>query len=804
MKKVLTIVLSVAMVICLMPAMAFAADATTTADNTTKATGLAQFSDADSITNKEAVSVLTGLHIINGMGDGTFQPKGDVTRAQTATMISILVRGGDTSSLKAPSQDPFTDVAKDNWAAPYVAYGAQQGYINGMGDGTYAPNNNVTTAQLATILDQILGYSKADVAYQWPENAMAKANEAGLLVNVNKSANDNLDREEAAQMIFNALKATDVVKDTTTGTNGSTLYKPVKNDSKLDYQGTDDETEQLVEKLFPKATYKPEAKDEFGRTATAWKNGRDKISDDVVAKPAYTYTSKQEAKDLKADLKGYDIDAEEIVNGAAAKNLTSVKDIADETGNGVLVELYANDKDTAITKAVVADYVLDEVAGVNSQTGTITLKANGEITKDATFYDALSSVAKKDKVLVAVGHDGVIDAYIPTKVTGPVTATTTKPVSATVNGTKYEAAKTNSIVKLAVDSSKDVDLYLDKYNYIKGNPDADNTVVSEWILVTAAYATSDKYGKTVDYVQGVNEKGEAVEDLKISDKSPVPAAELKQYAPQMKMLLAYKETPDGYEFARVGENSERHADLTANKTVKAGANNIANVLVSSDVKTIDVSGSGSDLKVTSVNGLQALTAGQYVYVTKTINKTNVVTTVYRFKDAESSTVLISAITGAASFKNADGKDDKGVTVEYYTKDSAEPQTATVKGSDVTEKNINKFFEFTTEGEGFTARLADKQGVTDTAIDSANAQGIVLEGTAYSIKDDAAVRDLRDKDKIAEAGNTNNVQKIATVADLVDAVADNNVAVTFKADEQNVISEIYVTDVTAKDYVAPTK
>ena len=58
------------------------------------------FSDADSISGyaKEAVGVLTGAQIINGMGDGTFAPKNAVTRAQASKVVYellMLIGGGN-------------------------------------------------------------------------------------------------------------------------------------------------------------------------------------------------------------------------------------------------------------------------------------------------------------------------------------------------------------------------------------------------------------------------------------------------------------------------------------------------------------------------------------------------------------------------------------------------------------------------------------------------------------------------------------------------------------------------------------
>lgn len=830
MKKVLTIVLSVAMVICLMPAMAFATDATTTADNTTKATGLAQFSDADSITNKEAVSVLTGLHIINGMGDGTFQPKGDVTRAQTATMISILVRGGDTASLKAPSQDPFTDVAKDNWAASYVAYGAQQGYINGMGDGTYAPDSNVTTAQMATILDQILGYSKADIAYQWPENAMAKANEAGLLVNVNKSANDNLDREEAAQMIFNALKATDVVKDTTTGTNGESIYKPVKNDSKLDYQGTDDETEQLVEKLFPKATYKPEAKDEFGRTATAWKNGRDKISDDVTDTPAYTYTSEQEAKDLNADLKGYTVDADVFENNDESKDVaSSIDDIADLTGNGVLVELYTNAKDTEITKAIVAAYVPAKVTEVNSKTNELKLKDSltkqeYTISSDDSFFDAVKTAVKGDRVFVAPKFDGesftttVLDAYPATAVKGVVSKSTDKTL--TVDGKDYTRAAISTTAADKLEANKaEQTLYVDKYGYVADAEAVKETeaakVPANYIYVTGARKVvadnpkydpykEDTYGKDVEkhdndskidsyLIVAVDENGNVLKDQAVV-KDDKDTASVDPATATLNGFYAFKEAAGGYVLyeedpADLSEvtDFESAAEKIDASTAKLGEN-----YISKDVKTITVKGTGSKTTAEAANGASVTKDAEYAYITKTADNKTLVTTIFvkgTEEVVEENAVYVVGPNGTKqNYTDAKGVTQTGSVVTYYEADSTEAKTMVVASG---YENVG-FYTAKANGDAFDLTPADtKSGKIKDAYNGKISIGTDVD--AFAIED-AAVRDTRDEDAIKES----DVAKITTVADLEAALDKNVVTVNYKAStDKKTVTELYITDVTAK-------
>ena len=69
MKKVLSIVLSLVMVICMMPVMAFADTV---------------YSDVSGQPCEDAVTTLSNLSVINGYQDGTYRPDGVVTRAEVA------------------------------------------------------------------------------------------------------------------------------------------------------------------------------------------------------------------------------------------------------------------------------------------------------------------------------------------------------------------------------------------------------------------------------------------------------------------------------------------------------------------------------------------------------------------------------------------------------------------------------------------------------------------------------------------------------------------------------------------------
>ncbi len=80
-----------------------------------------------------------------GMGDGYFRPDDVTTRAQ---LVTILWRvSGEPKAAKAA---PFTDVNQP-WAADAIAWAAENGIVNGVGDNRFEPDGPITREQLVTI-----------------------------------------------------------------------------------------------------------------------------------------------------------------------------------------------------------------------------------------------------------------------------------------------------------------------------------------------------------------------------------------------------------------------------------------------------------------------------------------------------------------------------------------------------------------------------------------------------------------------------------------------------------------------------
>ena len=108
----------------------------------------ASFSD----TTDMNVQKMAGLGVVNGVGDGTFDPNGQLTREQAATMLSRLA-GAMGRPLPAGTA-AFTDSASiSSWAADAVGQMQESGVMGGTGDGAFTPQGAYTREQsILTIL----------------------------------------------------------------------------------------------------------------------------------------------------------------------------------------------------------------------------------------------------------------------------------------------------------------------------------------------------------------------------------------------------------------------------------------------------------------------------------------------------------------------------------------------------------------------------------------------------------------------------------------------------------------------------
>ena len=129
---------------------------------------------------------------MNGVADDAFDVDGNLTRAQ---LVTILYRiAGEPEST---ATNPFADVADGQWYTNAVIWAAENGIVKGVNTTTFAPNDQITREQIATILfryakaekveGKLAGFPDAEKVSDYAADAMAWAVEQGLINGISES-----------------------------------------------------------------------------------------------------------------------------------------------------------------------------------------------------------------------------------------------------------------------------------------------------------------------------------------------------------------------------------------------------------------------------------------------------------------------------------------------------------------------------------------------------------------------------------------------------------------------------------------
>ena len=341
----------------------------------------AAFKDADKVSAdySEAVAVLNGMGVFKGYEDGSFQPQGNITRAEVATIIYRIytqdLAKNDKSGLYA-SYNKFSDMAGAGWAAGYIGYCANAEFVKGYPDGTFKPSGKVTGYEVLTMILRAIGYDKNNefTGADWALNVAKYAEQAGVLKNVKGvDLNAPATRELVAELLFRAIAKAPMV--TYTAAFG---YQTVSFNGKADGK-TFKDNETLGHKNFD-LTDKP-TNGTYGRPATKWTYNCGDKSTTVYDKPVATYTEEFKPCDLCKDLskkkeaKVTVAYVDGVDTSAAAKAYVDTFKATDTKtalgAQGQLVEVYENEKGEDYTVIVINTYlakvtkVIEEVKDKN-------------------------------------------------------------------------------------------------------------------------------------------------------------------------------------------------------------------------------------------------------------------------------------------------------------------------------------------------------------------------------------------------------------------------------------------------------
>jgi hypothetical protein len=457
MKKFLSLVLAVIMTMSLVTISASAAE-------------YKDFTDRDEIQYEEAVAVLNRLGIITGYSEGDFRPEGELTRGAAAKIIVSLLIGPEAANNVSPTTAPYKDVPLDHAFAGVIAYCKTAGIISGYSDGSFQPGGTLTGYAFSKMLLGALGF-KSDIEHftgsGWNMNVNARAAEAGLFDRLNFKGNDPVNREQAAQLALNTLKATMVeysggftvnAGDASVVGGQARNYKTSNNqDYARNISGKQVEdgwwTVEFGEEHFidlrlehdkfnptPNAMGDPSAEWSYKKvTIGTYPLEPDFSYDEQVSHKEDTVAAKKRALGLS----GYEVDGNTSVwlNGfESGKKLAGVEDIADYTDNGTRVRVYVSETDADyITDVVVEKTQLMEVKRIGSDYVSLQMYDNGKSDdKGTTVFNGFNQSAINKNTENVQAEDDYY-TFLSGLKSGDIVAVV--PVSVDHGDTKYEVSR---------------------------------------------------------------------------------------------------------------------------------------------------------------------------------------------------------------------------------------------------------------------------------------------------------------------------------------------------------------------------
>lgn len=187
MKKFIAIIMAVIMVMSF-ATIAFAANG---------------FTDVPKSRYEAAINELYDLGIVNGYSTTKFGTDYTLTRAEACAIIVRALYGEKT----VPNVINFTDVSYRDWFYDYVNTAVYYDIMHGHSITTFAPNDEITYDQMATLVLNALGYNAPQLSGEWPVNIERIATRLGLYTNIPIyfSGSEYITRGEACQMLYNAL-----------------------------------------------------------------------------------------------------------------------------------------------------------------------------------------------------------------------------------------------------------------------------------------------------------------------------------------------------------------------------------------------------------------------------------------------------------------------------------------------------------------------------------------------------------------------------------------------------------------------
>ena len=103
------------------------------------------------------IEYMSDKDIVYGYPNGEFKPGNNLTRAEFAAIIKRFAK-----LEKTDKENPFPDLDKSHWAYEDILSLNASGLMQGYEDGTYRPENQITRAEVMTVINKILGRNPSE------------------------------------------------------------------------------------------------------------------------------------------------------------------------------------------------------------------------------------------------------------------------------------------------------------------------------------------------------------------------------------------------------------------------------------------------------------------------------------------------------------------------------------------------------------------------------------------------------------------------------------------------------------------
>jgi len=146
---------------------------------------------------------LSLLGILKGYPDGSLKLDNNITRVEVATLTIRAL--GYENTVVVGEEKSFRDVPESFWGFSNIQNAYKLKIMQGYPSGEFKHNNNITYAEVVTIMVNTLGKGK-DLQGVWPDNYLNKGKEIGVIpTNSKVSPNKIVSRGEMAVIVWDTL-----------------------------------------------------------------------------------------------------------------------------------------------------------------------------------------------------------------------------------------------------------------------------------------------------------------------------------------------------------------------------------------------------------------------------------------------------------------------------------------------------------------------------------------------------------------------------------------------------------------------